>query len=82
MRTRVEELREALQSGNVLVCGDSPAWIRQELVAKMDTLLSGKDDSSLGDAVAAFSMGAIRFVADRCGSECDELVEALGKLTD
>ena len=81
MRTKIQELREAIQSGNVGVCGESPLWIRQELGAKLDQLLSSKDEDGLKHSAEAFSMGAIRFVADRCGSECDDLVNALGKLT-
>lgn len=82
MRTKVQELREAIQSGNVVVCGESPLWIRQELVTKLDQLLSSKENEDFKGSVEAFSTGAIRFVADRCGSERDDLVNALGRLTD
>lgn len=82
MRAKIRELREAIQSGNVGICGESPLWIRQELVTKLDQLLSSKDDDGFKGLVEAFSIGAIRFVADRCGSECDNLVNALGRLTD
>lgn len=82
MRKRVQELRDAINDGNIAICGGSPTWIRQELVARLDQLLTSSKDNVFKDAVEAFSIGATRFVADQCGSECDELLTAIGKLSD
>ena len=80
MRARVRKLREAIVDGKMAVCGESPRWIREELIVKLDQLLAISDDVVLASAVEAFSIGAIKFVADLCGSECEELVNSIAEL--
>jgi hypothetical protein len=82
MKTResIDNFRIGLTIGSVSICGDAPKWIRDELLVRINKLLEESNDSSLKVNTENFSLGAIRFVADNCGSECDQLVESLSSL--
>jgi hypothetical protein len=63
-------------------CGDAPTWIIDTLVSKLEVLLREQvKDGELVQRVDAFLLGATRYVADQCGSECNTLLTAMDSLT-
>lgn len=82
VKEKIERLRDGLRDGDVDICGDSPKWIQDELLQRIETLLERASDEAFHAEAESFSIGAIRFVADRCGSECDTLVESLSGIAE
>jgi hypothetical protein len=79
-KEQLQNFRDELQNGSSKVCGDSPKWLRDELLVRLDRLLDEASDETIREKIASFSLGAIRYVSDRCGSECDALLEAISAL--
>ena len=79
-KEKLESLRRGLQSGDPSQCGESPRWIQEEVLRRLEQLLEEPQDSVLESKAESFVIGATRFVADRCGSECDTLLESLSKI--
>ncbi len=82
MREQLTRIRDGLIANDAEYCGDPPAWVRQKLVANIDALMSDLDHTNEHQQIQSFALGAIRFVADQAGSECDILVTRLSELVD
>ena len=80
VKSKIERLRDGLRNGDAEICGESPKWIQDELLQRVDVLLAKSSEPTFQAEAESFSLGAVRFVADRCGSECDQLVEALSEI--
>lgn len=76
----IVRIRDGLRDRDAAICGDSPKWIQEELLKRINTLLTKSSEPTFQAEAESFSIGAVRFVADRCGSECDQLVESLSKI--
>ena len=80
VKDKIEELRDGLRNGDAKICGESPKWIQDELLQRLDALLAKSSEPTFQAEVESFSLGAVRFVADRCGNECDKLVKSLSEI--
>jgi len=80
IKEKILKIRDGLRDGNVEICGESPKWIQDELLQRIDALLEKSSEPTFQAEVESFSIGAIRFIADRCGNECDHLVESLSEI--
>jgi hypothetical protein len=80
IKEKLENLRRGLQNGDRSQCGDSPHWIQEEVLRRLDKLLEEPQDAVLESKAKLFVIGATRFVVDRCGSECDILLGVLSKI--
>ena len=60
---------------------DAPDWVREELLERIDTLLALEDGDQFEYTAAWFSRGAARYITDQCGSECDELLDDMPRVS-
>jgi hypothetical protein len=82
MRERLLILGRQLTARDKRICGDAATWIIDTLALKLGVLLQEQaKEGELGSRVDAFLLGATRYLADQCGSECDTLLTALHSLT-
>ena len=68
-RDKLKNLRDGLRNGDAEICGESPKWIKDELLQRVDALLAKSSEPTFQAEAESFSLGAVRFVADRCGSK-------------
>lgn len=76
----LSELCSAIRNRDTVKCGNAPTWILEELLKRLEHLLAKGSDAIIEAEAEAFVVGAIRFVTDRCGSECDALVDTLSRI--
>lgn len=74
----IREVRDLISNGDSAFCGDCPEWIRQSLVQRLDELLQSGEADKTG--LDRFRIGAIRFLADNTGSECELLMANISSL--
>lgn len=83
VRERLSTLARCLHERDAQVCGEAPAWIIEKVASNADALLREEVGAEeLPRRVSDFVLGAARFIADQCGSECDTLWSALASLEE
>jgi hypothetical protein len=79
MDVGIKKLYDALLIRDLSVCGEAPAWILETIVEQLIDFIELGDDSK--DGMRSWALGAIRFVADQCPTECGVLLASLQMLT-
>ena len=81
MRDRITEFVRMLSQHNPAVCGDVPTRIADDIAEQFSALIASDiSDEELGSKMQALAMGAVRYVADQCGSEGETLLAELDSL--
>lgn len=80
MQNEVVQLYRELASNDPRACGHAPRYVIEAVLDNLRDLAEDPDAPGDKERVSTFVRGAIRFVADECGAECDILLRRLSDL--
>lgn len=80
MRPELSKIRDGLRTRDPAICGTAPEWIIEQVQLRFDEMLVGLTPQNETAKVDDFARGAVRYIDDQCGSECDTLGDTLFKL--
>jgi hypothetical protein len=80
MRPEIKRIREGLRARDPAICGTAPRWIIEQVESRFDEMLAGLTAENGATKIEAFARGAIRYIDDQCGGECDTLGDTLFSL--
>jgi hypothetical protein len=80
MQDRLAAIFRDLHSRNPLVCGSAPEWIIQQVECRLAAVLADLSPADQSEKIKEFVLGAVHYIDDQCGHECDTLGDALYKL--
>jgi hypothetical protein len=80
MREKLVSIQHDLQTRNPGVCGDAPEWIIQSIESRLEAVLADLKPVDEAERIKEFVLGAVHYIDDQCGHECDTLGDALYNL--
>jgi hypothetical protein len=80
MKERLARIRDDLHARNPVVCGDAPDWIIRSVESRLVAVLADLNPADETEKIEEFVLGAVRYIDDQCGHECDTLGDAIYKL--
>ena len=80
LKEQLEYFRDGLQSDDPQTCGNSPKWIREVLVEKLELVLAKSSEPTFDDEAKCFVENAKRYVAENSGQESKLLSRSLSQL--
>jgi hypothetical protein len=77
MRPELKRIREGLRTRAPAICGIAPHWIIEQVQIRFDEMLASLTAENESAKIDEFARGAVRYIDDQCGCECDTLGDAL-----
>ncbi|WP_422924110.1 hypothetical protein [Singulisphaera sp. PoT] len=75
---KTDRLIQLLKAGDPAFCGEAPLWIREILLERLIPPTGPDRDEEA--FLEEFRGGAVRYITDCCGVECETLLENLRAL--
>ncbi len=80
MRQELKVIREGIRTRDPAICGAAPEWIVEQVEVRFEEMLASLTPENESVKVDDFARGAVRYISDQCGWECDTLGDALFSL--
>jgi hypothetical protein len=77
---RIAQLKCVVEKWDRNACGDAPIWLRERLFEIIMSIQVDDPKTDIESRIGTFRLGAIRYIADNCGAECEMLLKTLSDI--
>jgi hypothetical protein len=77
---RIAQLKAVVENWDKNACGDAPIWLREKLLENIMSISVDDPKTDIESRIETFRLGAIHFIADNCGAECERLLKTLSDI--